>query len=79
MDNYNEYGKYKVELRTFETRVKFIRDIFSNKFTPEQIMANSIQYKLDASYENYIKEIHKVAWKLFGEDPIKVLKKIDGK
>lgn len=77
-DNYyNEFGKFKVEFRTFETRLTFIKDIFSNPYTPEQIMASSIQYKLDKSFENYIKEIHRVVWQLHGEDPIKLLKKVD--
>ncbi len=65
------------EDRNFETRLKFIRDIFSNKFSQNQIMASCITYKLDQSYEAYIKEIHKSLWSLYGKDPIAVLKKID--
>lgn len=51
--------KFPEEQRTFETRVKFIRDLFSSKYTENQIMANCVQYKLDKSLQAYIKEIHK--------------------
>ena len=44
--------------RTFETRVKFIHDIFSNKHSNTEIMANCIRYKLDKSYEAYVKKVH---------------------
>ena len=63
--------------RTFETRVKFINDIFSNKHANTEIMANCIKYKLDKSYEAYIKKVHKSFWLLNNEDPMAVLKRID--
>ena len=63
--------------RTFETRVKFIHDIFSNKHTDTEIMANCIRYKLDKSYEAYVKKVHRSFWKLNDEDPMVVLKRID--
>lgn len=69
--------KFPEEQRTFETRVKFIRDLFSSKYTENQIMANCVQYKLDKSLQAYIKEIHKSLWQLEGEDPIMILRKID--
>lgn len=65
------------ESRTFETRVKFIDEIFSNRFTQSQIMASCIQYKLDKSFEVYIKDIHKSLWRLSGKDPMSILRKID--
>ena len=63
--------------RTFETRVKFIHDIFSNKHTNTEIMANCIRYKLDKSYEAYVKKVHKSFWQLNNEDQMAVLKRID--
>ena len=63
--------------RTFETRVKFIHDIFSNKHSNTEIMANCIRYKLDKSYEAYVKKVHTSFWKLNNEDPMVVLKRID--
>ena len=70
--------KFKEEDRTFETRLKFIKEIFSNKYPPYQIMASCIQHKLDRSYEEYIQTIHRSSWLLKnGEDPIEVLKRID--
>lgn len=65
------------ESRTFETRVKFIDEIFSNLYTRDQIIASCITYKLDKSFDAYIKDIHKSLWKLSGKDPMSVLRKID--
>lgn len=70
-------AKFDRDLRTFETRVSFIRDIFSNKYKPIEIMAHCIQYKLDKSYEVYLKDILKSVWNLDGQDPMKILKRVD--
>ena len=70
-------AKFDRNSRTFETRVTFIRDIFSNKFTPLEIMAHSIQYKLDKSYEAYLGDVLKSVWNLNGKDPMKILKRVD--
>ena len=70
-------AKFNRDQRTFETRVSFIRDIFTNKYEPLEIMAHSIQYKLDKSYEMYFNDILKSIWNLNGQDPIKILKQID--
>ena len=70
-------AKFDRNLRTFETRVTFIRDIFSNKYEPIEIMAHCIKYKLDKSYEIYLTDILKNVWNLNGQDPMKVLKRID--
>lgn len=70
-------AKFDRNSRTFETRITFIRDIFSNKFKPIEIMAHSINYKLDKSYEIYLSDVLKSIWNLNGQDPIKILKSID--
>ena len=70
-------AKFDRDSRTFETRVTFIRDIFSNKHNPIEIMAHSIKYKLDKSYEIYLKDILKSIWNLNGQDPMKILNRID--
>ena len=72
-----ENTKFPENERTFETRVKFIKELFSHKFENYQIMAHCIQHKLDRSYDVYLKEIHKSEWLLGNEDPIAVLKRID--
>lgn len=72
-----ENTKFPESDRTFETRLKFIKELFSHKFENYQIMAHCIQHKLDKSYEAYLKEIHKSEWLLGNEDPIAVLKRID--
>ena len=51
--------KFDRESRTFETRVSFIRDIFTSKYKPIEIMAHCIQYKLSKSYETYLKDVLK--------------------
>jgi hypothetical protein len=70
-------AKFDRNLRTFETRVSFIRDIFTNKYEPIEIMAHCIKYKLDKSYETYLQDILKSVWNLDGQDPMKILKRID--
>ncbi len=77
MPDTNEYGKFPEEERSFETRVSFIKDIFTLKHTNTEIMAHCIQYKLGKSFEAYSKQILKSVWTLRGEDPMKVLKRID--
>lgn len=69
--------KFDRKLRTFETRVTFIRDIFTSKYDNIDIMASSVRYKLDKSFENYLVELENSKWSLYDEDPIKVLKAID--
>ena len=71
-------AKFDRASRTFETRVTFIHDLFSNKYAPIEIMAHCIQYKLDKSYEMYFKDILTSIWNLDGQDPMKILKRIDG-
>lgn len=70
-------AKFDRDSRTFETRVTFIHDIFSNKYQPIEIMAHCIKYKLDKSYEVYLKDVLKSVWNLNGQDPMKILKRID--
>ena len=70
-------AKFDRDSRTFETRVTFIRDIFENKYEPIEILAHSIKYKLDKSYEIYLTDVLNSVWNLNGQDPIKVLKRID--
>lgn len=73
----NKKEKFKFENRTFETRVIFIKEIFSNKFDQTTIMASCVDYKLGASYKQFLNELHTSLWNLDGEDPIKILKRID--
>jgi predicted GTPase len=70
-------AKFDRNFRTFETRVTFIHDMFSNKYQPIEIMAHCIKYKLDKSYEVYLKDVLKSVWNLDGQDPMKILKRID--
>lgn len=70
-------AKFNRDARTFETRITFIRDIFTNKYKPIEIMAHCVKYKLDKSYEVYLKDILKSIWNLNGQDPMKILKRVD--
>ena len=57
-------AKFDRNQRTFETRVSFIRDIFTNKYEPIDIMAHCIQYKLDKSFEAYFNDICEIIWSI---------------
>lgn len=61
--------------RNFKTRLLFLESIFSNILEQEQILASSISYKLNCSYETYLKELNKSSNILENKDPIKVLQK----
>ena len=76
-ENYDKYGKFKEEKRTFETRVTFIRDIFTNKYEPIDVLSSSVKYKLGKSYEQYMEELNKHIWQLAGKDVLSILKRID--
>ena len=72
-------NKFPLEERTFKTRLEFIKEIFLSKHTSTQIMAHCIQHKLGRSFEAYMQDVYKSVWTLRGEDPMKILKRIDGK
>lgn len=69
--------KFDEAARTFETRLQFINEIFSDTYSRDRIMASCINHKLDSSFEVYLKDIHKSLWRLSGKDPLKILKRID--
>lgn len=69
--------KFAEELRTFETRLRFIDNLFSNRFSQDAILSSCIMHKLDSSFFEYIKAVHRSAWQLSGQDPMTILKKID--
>ena len=69
--------KFDRASRTFETRVLFIKALLENKYTQSEIMAHCVEYKLDESLKKYIEALNQSVWNLEGEDPIKILKRID--
>ena len=70
-------SKFDEASRTFETRLLFIKELFTNKYSQSDIMAHCIQHKLDESLKQYVKELEKHMWNLDGKDPMDILKKID--
>lgn len=68
--------KFPEELRDFETRLLFIKELFTHKFDNIDIMASCVTYKLNKSYLSYSKELDKSILNLTGEDPLKILKRI---
>lgn len=64
------------ENRTFETRLEFINNIFSQPHSKEEIMASSIQFKLNKTYEQYVEEVERSLNYLLSKDAEKVLNKI---
>ena len=69
--------RFPEEKRNFETRLTFIHDIFESKYPEEVIMTSCIQYKLNNSYNEYLRELERSFWKLYNKDPMEVLKRID--
>lgn len=68
--------KFPFQLRTFETRLLFLKQIYENKFSIYDIMASCVTHKLNRSYLLYKKELEKSILNLTGEDPLDILKKI---
>ena len=64
------------ENRTFETRLEFIANIFSNPLSKTEILASSVQFKLNKTYEIYLEEVNRSLSILASHDPTKVLSKI---
>ena len=69
--------KFDESQRTFETRLSFIKTIFTNKFAKSDIMASCIQYKLGKSYSSYLVDLNESLAILNNKDPIKVLNKLN--
>lgn len=67
MDNQN---------RTFETRLLFLKDVFTHPLTHEQLMIKSIEAKLNNTDFNYEKELEKSLSILRNKDPQRVAKKM---
>ena len=65
------------EDRTFETRLLFIKELFTNTFSKDTIMTSCIQHKLKNSFNEYLKDIHRSYNRLAEKDPMAVLKRID--
>lgn len=68
--------KFPEANRTFETRLLFISDIFSDLFSQSDIMAHCIEHKLGRSFLTYVDELKYSTLSLTGKDPLKVLKNI---
>lgn len=64
------------ENRTFETRLEFIVNIFSHPLSKTEILASSVQFKLNKTYEIYLEEVNRSLSILASHDPTKVLSKI---
>lgn len=70
--------KFDKEGRTFETRLVYIKEIFSNKYSQDDILKGCIEYKLNKTYETYLRELKHSVSILTGLDkPVEVLKKLD--
>ena len=63
--------------RTFETRLQFINRVFSDLYPADVIMSSCINYKLNATYDNYMQELNTSVYQLKNKDPLKVLKKLE--
>lgn len=50
-------AKFNLEDRTFETRLRFIHELFSNKYSQNDILASCIEHKLQRSFESFLEEL----------------------
>jgi len=73
---YKVFLKPDYDTRTFETRLLFIKEIFSNTFDKSDIMGRCILYKLNKSLESYEKQLDQSTNILNDKDPLAVLKGI---
>lgn len=64
------------ENRTFETRLQFINNVFSNPSTKTEIMESCIQFKLKKNYEQYIEDVNRSLRILRSANPEDVLLKM---
>ena len=71
----------KIEKKTFESRLKFIREVFENKQSQDEILTSCIQFKLGKSYENYLEDVNNslntIRSTAIPKNPISVLKKVN--
>lgn len=70
-------AKFPQEKRNFETRITFIHDLFADLHDQTAVMSNCIEYKLSKSFQAYLEQLDKNAWRLGREDPRKVLARIE--
>lgn len=63
--------------RTFETRLKFIDSIFSEMLSPEEILKQSIEHRLNRTYESYLEEVNQSLNILLTKNATTVIKKIN--
>lgn len=66
--------KFPEDKRTFQTRLEFIRDMFSDLHPQWEIMKKCIEHKLDRSLMIYVDELEKSVRNLEDKDPIKVIR-----
>ena len=52
-----KHEKFDLASRTFETRLIFIRELFANKYSQNNILASCIEHKLKKSFEVFLDEL----------------------
>lgn len=72
-------SKFPKEQRTFETRLLFINEMFSDLHDKTEIMTSCIQYKLGKSLEQYLRELKLGALEVEHLSPLTVMRRIDKK
>lgn len=71
--------KFPKEQRTFETRLLFINEIFSDLHSRSEIMAKCINYKLGKNLEQYMEDLRIGALEISHINPLTVINRIDKK
>lgn len=62
-----------INIRTFETRLLFLRSIFENLESQDTILARCVQHKLKRSTLDYLEQLHVIELSLAYKDPVKIL------
>lgn len=68
--------KSSKENRTFESRLLFIKEIFENKYSAEDIFRLSIEHRLGRTYEAYLDELNQSLEILLEKKTLTVMKKV---
>lgn len=63
-------------LRTFETRLLFIKDLFEHTFSKSDIMGRCILYKLNGTYNKYQQDLKHSADLIENQNSVAMLTKL---
>lgn len=70
--------KFPKELRTFETRLLFLKEVFNSLYTQKDVLAHCVAHKLNRSLLIYDEELQKSIDKISeANDPLYTIRKLN--